>query len=64
MADQVLRLPEVRNLTGLSRATIYARQNDGTFPKSINLGPRTVGWLANEVADWIKERVALSRPNH
>lgn len=61
MSDQVLRLPEVKRITGLSRATIYARQQTGTFPKAINLGPRTVGWMASEIDAWLQEKIAESR---
>ena len=61
MAEKVLKLPEVINTTRLSRATIYARQKAGTFPKAIQLGPRTVGWLQSEIDAWIAERVAESR---
>ena len=61
MVDRFLPLPEVKTRTRLSRATIYARQKAGTFPKAIQLGPRTVGWLQSEIDAWIADRVAESR---
>jgi prophage regulatory protein len=57
----ILRLPEVKKRTGLSRSTIYVRISEGSFPSSINLGCRAVGWLENEVEEWIKSRVEISR---
>jgi len=57
---KVLRLPDVKSETGLSRSALYQRIADGTFPKQINLGGRAVGWLASDVESWIKERVAES----
>jgi len=39
---KLLRLPDVKAVTGLSKSTIYAKIADGTFPKQISLGPRIV----------------------
>ncbi len=49
----ILRRKEVEKRTGLSRSTIYLYIQDGTFPKPINLGPRAVGWLDNEIDAWL-----------
>ncbi len=57
----IWRLPEVMARTGLSRSTIYDLIHQGTFPSQINLGPRAVGWVANEVVDWIEARIDESR---
>jgi len=46
----------------LRRSAIYLRLTNGTFPKPIRLGPRSVRWIASEVDAWIAERVAQSRP--
>ena len=47
--------------TGLCRSTIYDLVSQGKFPSQINLGPRAVGWVANEVVGWIEERIDESR---
>src|SRR3990172_6534170 len=52
----ILRLPQVKMKTGLSRATIYAQQEEGIFPPSIPLGARAVGWLEAEVEAVIRAR--------
>jgi prophage regulatory protein len=57
MANLILRLPLVKNKTGLSRSTIYLYIQEGTFPKPINLGPRSVGWLESEVDEWVLRRI-------
>ena len=57
----ICRLPEVIARTGLSRSTIYNLIQKGEFPSQINLGPRAVGWVENEIDDWIEERVNASR---
>jgi len=54
----ILRLPEVRQRTGRSRSRIYADVQAGTFPKPINIGPRAIGFIAEEVDAWIAARVA------
>jgi prophage regulatory protein len=61
MTMHILRLPEVVNLTGLSRSTIYLYISQGTFPKQISLGDRAVGWVQNEIYNWIDQRVQESR---
>lgn len=61
MSNQIIRLPEVIQATGLSRSTIYLRMSKGDFPQSISLGDRAVGWLKQEVDQWLEERVSVSR---
>lgn len=55
--ERVIRLPEVIKITGLSRSTIYTHINYGLFPKNINLGARSVGWLESEVDAWLQSRI-------
>jgi prophage regulatory protein len=57
----LLRLPQVRVRTGLSRSTIYQYISAGTFPKPVQLGPRAVAWIESEVAAWIHARIVKSR---
>lgn len=61
MSNSILRLPQVKDRTGLSRSTIYLRMQEGAFPKPISLGARAVGWLSAEVDEWLAERVQSSR---
>ncbi len=57
----ILRLPEVKRSTGLSRSTIYLRIAEGRFPKPVSLGGRAVGWLEAEVQEWLTRRIEASR---
>ena len=61
MTYTILRLPAVKHSTGLSRSTIYLRVAEGTFPRPVSLGGRTVGWLENEVQEWLQRRIDASR---
>ncbi len=58
---RIVRLPEVKAITGLSRSTVYERIREGQFPKPVGLGGRNVGWVENEVVAWIEERISVSR---
>ena len=57
MTIRILRRPEVEKLVGLSRSTIYSRLEQGTFPKPVPLGGRLVGWIEQDVQNWLKERI-------
>ena len=61
MNQTILRRPDVEDQTGLPRSTIYFMVAKGTFPKPIKIGERSVGWLANDVADWINNQIQASR---
>ena len=58
---EVYRLQKVKEKTGLSRSTIYAERTKGNFPEPIQLGSRSVGWLASEVESWISSRPRKAR---
>lgn len=58
MTHSILRLPDVKASTGLSRSTIYLRITQGVFPKPVSLGARAVGWPACEVAALNASRIA------
>lgn len=55
---KVIRLPQVKKKVGLGHTSIYEGQKAGTFPKSIELGPRSRGWVEEEIDQWIERRVA------
>lgn len=50
----LMRLPSVKNQTGLSKSEIYRRMNLGTFPKPLKLGERVVAWPAVSIDAWIR----------
>jgi len=53
----ILKRQQVEKITGLSRSSIYQKVLEGTFPKAIRLGTRSVGWLEHEVYSWLQERI-------
>ncbi|WP_129972395.1 MULTISPECIES: AlpA family transcriptional regulator [unclassified Pseudomonas] len=54
---RIIRLKDVIDSTGLGRSTVYKYISEGTFPKPVSLGDRCVGWVENEVHDWILARI-------
>ena len=58
MLQRTLRRPEVEAATGLKRSSIYEQMAEGTFPKSVPLSDKAVGWLKSEIIAWQEERVA------
>ena len=55
---RIIRLKEVIGSTGLARSTIYKYVGEGSFPKPVSLGERSVGWIELEVQDWILARIS------
>lgn len=53
-----MRLPDVMKDTGLGRSSIYKQISEGTFPKPVNLGGRSVAWVSDEVESWVIDRIA------
>ncbi|MCA1197293.1 AlpA family phage regulatory protein [Sphingomonas sp. R647] len=58
--DRILRLPAVLDATGLSRATLYRKINQGTFPKQIAISVRCSGWRESAVAEWLRNPIHYS----
>jgi len=55
---RILRQRHVCERVGYSPMHIWRLEKAGRFPRRLKLGPNSVGWLAEEIDDWIKARVA------
>jgi prophage regulatory protein len=58
MAEKHYRRPEVEELTGLSRTTIYAMMSRGEFPRPIRLTRKAVAWPESAITEWLNSREA------
>lgn len=58
MTNSILRLPDVKLRTGLSRSTIYNSIKSGNFPKHVSLGSRAIGWHSEDIDNWIATRIS------
>lgn len=54
---RIIRLREVMATTGLARSTVYKYISEGVFPKPVPLGERCVGWVEEEVYDWVMGKI-------
>ena len=59
---KILRLNVVKELTGLSRSSIYLMIKRNEFPQNIALNNyRAVGWLDKDIQNWIETRITSSK---
>ncbi len=59
---RLMRIREVLQLCGLSRATLYREIKLRSFPAPVKLSARSVGWLQDDVMQWLDSRVAQRGP--
>lgn len=57
--ERLIRIEEVKRLTGLSTATLYRKISAKEFPRPVRLGEAARAWPLSEVQDWIAERIAV-----
>ncbi|HGY5042199.1 TPA: AlpA family transcriptional regulator [Klebsiella oxytoca] len=56
-SHHLLRLKQVEEKTGLKRSQIYLYMQNGSFPRSIKIGPSSVAWLESEIDEWINVKL-------
>ncbi|MGE6287782.1 helix-turn-helix transcriptional regulator [Aeromonas media] len=58
--ERILRTPEVLELLGISRSSLYgkinpkAKQFDASFPRPLKLGASSIGWRLSSLMAWIE----------
>lgn len=58
----LLRLQEVKALTGMGKTLIYRLIAQNRFPSPIHpAGSRISAWLASDIDDWISNQARVSR---
>ena len=58
MIDKIVRLPAVKEVSGLCRSSIYEGVAAGTFPAPVKIGLRAVGWRSADLTNWLETRVS------
>jgi prophage regulatory protein len=53
----LLRRPAVQDKTGLRETQIDELEKKGNFPKRVQISSRAVGWVEDEVDEWIHARI-------
>jgi len=59
---RMLRLAQVRAVTGLGKTKIYELQAGGAFPMRVKLTAHSVAWVESEVQMWLAARINASEP--
>jgi prophage regulatory protein len=59
LAERLIRIGEVKRLTGLSTATLYRKISTREFPRPVQLGAAARAWPLSEVQNWIAGRIEL-----
>ena len=57
---KILKLKDVVRMTSIGKVTIWRLEQRGEFPEKIVLSPNRVGWIEDEVSDWIASRPRIS----
>jgi prophage regulatory protein len=55
---QIIRLKAVMSRTGHGRSSIYEKIANGTFPRPVPMGPKAVGWVDEEIDEYITKLIA------
>lgn len=64
-ADQprLVSIKTVVAMTSMSRTMINALRSDGAFPVAVELGPRRIAFVREEVEAWIDQRISARGAN-
>lgn len=54
---RVIRDRECEKITGLCRTTRRRLEEKGLFPARRQITEGTIGWLQEEIEDWVRKRV-------
>jgi len=54
--DRIIRKTELLSIIPLSHVTIWRMEKAGKFPKRVQIGGNSVGWLVSEVNQWMKQK--------
>jgi len=54
---RILSKRQLKELVLYSPQHVVRLEKAGTFPKRIQLGPNRVGWVEDEVLDWLQTRL-------
>ena len=54
---RILSKRQLKEMVLYSPQHVARLEKAGTFPKRIQLGPNRVGWVEDEVLDWLQKRL-------
>ena len=54
--ERIVRWPEVRQQTGLSRTTVWRKVKENDFPSPVKLTDHAIGWRQSDIDAWLASR--------
>jgi prophage regulatory protein len=57
--ERLIRIGEVKRLTGMSTTTLYRKISAKEFPRPVQLGAGARAWPLSEVQNWIAGLIEL-----
>lgn len=61
---RLIRIEEVLHICGISRSSLYASIQNGSFPAQVKLSKKASAWVYSEVVAWVTSRAAeRGKPN-
>lgn len=57
----LIRLPEVLKMVPVSKTKWYAMIKANDAPRPVDLGPRSVAWVKEDVEEWIALKAAARK---
>jgi prophage regulatory protein len=58
MLNRIIRKKQLTDFTGLKRTALEDAVKRGDFPKPVKIGPRAIGWLEDDIAQWQRGMIA------
>ena len=55
--QEFIRLDKVKEITSLSKSTIYRLIAEGEFPRQIQIGKRAVVWVRSDIQAWLSSKI-------
>ncbi len=59
--DRLIREPECRKITGLSRVSRWRLEQENEFPHRVQITSHSIGWRLSEVMAWLESRPRIKR---
>lgn len=60
MSEKLLRLPQVMEMTGLARSTVWLWVKKNKLPQPIKLSERVTVWKESTLVEWINGKGVLN----
>lgn len=55
---RLVREEERYRITGVPTSTWYLRMKEGTAPRPVPIGNKSVAWVERELYDWVERQIA------